>query len=604
MEGFEFVDANIRYDDRSTGTVATVSELNLKTSAITFDEPVDVSFSARVQSDQPKINTRLNMTTQLQFDQAFSDIRLDDLVFTVLAEANEFLPQAEKIEFKSSVRVLMDEQLVGLKSVELKALGLTVVADIGISQFQTSPVITGTVEVQPFNGRQVASRAGVVLPEMAGADALGRLAMKTRIKLAGERFEANDFEFKLDDSTLSGWLHMINISKQQLRYDLAFDRLDVNNYMPPAVEAENTSTTVKTPAVAPSSANTAVASTGDEEIELPLELMRSLDIQGDFRIADLTVLEYRIKQFLMTLNAKGGVIALKPVSMQLLGGQVNSAVTIDARKDIPAYAIKLDANQIQVGPVVDPFLVGVMGEEELTLEGAVNLAMNIKTRGETVNQLKRASKGNIVIRMKQTRVNGFDPAYYMRSSVADYVAGKGLGQYDAIMGEYRPRRVTVFDLIRSTIKLADGKARTDNFLMDSKRVKITAKGYVDIMKNSLDMMTSLQLPRGKTALEKIFDEPMYVRVYGPFAAIDYQIDTKRLKKSTTDVLKKEARAKLDAEKKRLQKKARAEQERLKQEARKKAEAEKRRLKEKADAERKRAEEKAKDKLKDKLKNLF
>lgn len=604
IEGFEFVDATIRYDDRSTGTLATVSELNLQTSAIAFDEPVDVSFGARVQSKQPKINIRLSLTTQLTFNREFSKFTLDDLVFTVLADAGVFLPQPEKIELKSSIKVLMDEQLVHLKSLELNALGLNLVAEIGISQFQSSPVIKGRLEVQPFNARQLAARAGVELPEMAGADALGRLAMKTRIKLAGERFEANDFEFKLDDSTLSGWLHVIDISKQQLRYDLAFDRLDINNYMPPVAEAEQGAAAPKA-ALAPAAAGAAsTAATGDEKIELPLEMIRSLDIQGDFRIAQLTALEYQIKQFLMTLKARDGLITLKPVSMQLLGGQLKTDVSIDARKAIPAYAIKLNANQIQVGPVADPFLVGIMGDEELNMEGAVNLAMNIKTRGETVNQLKRASKGEIVLDMKQTRVKGFDPAYYMRTSVADYVAGRGLGQYDAIMGEYRPRQVTVFGLIRSNINLADGKARTDNFLMDSKRVRITAKGYVDIMANSLDMMTSIQLPRGKTALEKIFDEPMYVRVFGPFEAIEYKIDTDRLKKSTTDVLKKEAKVKLDAEKKRLQKKARAEQERLKQEARKKLEAEKRRLKEKADAERKRAEEKAKNKLKDKLRNLF
>ena len=605
VEGFEFVDAVIHYHDRTSGTEATISELNLQTSAISFDEPIKLSFSARVKNNQPQIDSRLELTTVLTFDQAFSQISLDDLLLTVVADARGLLPQPEKFELRTNVKVLMDEQLVSVRPLTLDALGLTMKASIGISQFQSTPVISGNVEVPEFNARQVAKRAGVELPAMAAAEALGRLSMKTRIKLAGERFEANDFAFHLDDSTLTGWIHLLNISKQQLRYELAFDRLNVNHYMPPVDETVSGQTPSQ-PDVTPTGSrpSAAAADTGDEKIELPMELMRSLDIQGDFRIADLTALEYRIKQFLMTVKAKDGLISLKPVSMQLLGGQVSSALSIDARKAVPAYSIKLDANQIQVGPVVDPFLVGVMGGKDMNMEGAMNMSMAINTRGETVNQLKRASKGKIAIRMKQSRLNGFDPAYYVRKSVADYVAGSGLGQYDAIMGEYKPRKVTVFDLVRSDIRLADGKARTDNFLMDSLRVKITAKGYVDIMENRLDMMTSLQLPRGKTVLEKVFDEPVYVRVYGPFEAVEYKVDTDRLKKSTTDVLKKEAKAKLDAEKKRLEEKARARAREEEARLREKAEAEKRRLKEKADAERKRAEEKAKNKLREKFKSLF
>ncbi len=195
------------------------------------------------------------------------------------------------------------------------------------------------------------------------------------------------------------------------------------------------------------------AATGDEKIELPVEMMRNLDVQGDFRIASLTVKEYQIKQFLMTTKAHDGIIDIKPLAMQVLQGQVNSAVNVNVQKEKPAYAIDLSVNQVQAGPVVDPFLVGIMGDKPMTMEGAVNMTMDVKTTGETVNQLKQASKGQIVLDMKETAVNGFDPEFYMRSSVADYVDSKGFGMSKTIMGNYRPREVTVFDKIHSTVKL-------------------------------------------------------------------------------------------------------------------------------------------------------
>jgi AsmA protein len=587
VEGFEFVDAIIRYDDKSANTQATVSDLNLTTSAIEFDEPVKIEFGAHINNSQPEIDTRLELTTQLVFNKDFSEFNLSDFVFTVMAKANEFIKQDEKIEIKSDINVLMEEQRVTVKELQLTALGTTTVANITVSQFLQTPIIQGDIEVQAFNAREVAKRAGVELPPMAKADALSQVGVKTKLKMSGEKLQANDFSLQLDDSTLSGWIHVLNITKQQLRYDLAFDHLNINDYMPPATD-EPASAQV---AVGDAESTDAVsnATTGDEKIELPVEMLRKLDIEGNFRIASLTAKEYDIKQLLLTLKAHKGVIAIKPLSLQVLEGQVSSSVNINVQKTTPAYAMKLAVNQVQVGPAINPYLVGVMGDKPLTMKGAVNLKMDVKTSGDSVNKLKKSSKGQIVMDMKKTEVNGFDPEYYMRKSVADYIDGKGLSLSDSIMGSYKPREVTVFDKIHSTVNIANGKARTDDFIMDSRRVKVGAKGYVDIMQDKVDVTASTQLPRGKTAAEKMLDQPVYVRIHGPFTALEYDLDKKRLKSSTTDVLKNEAKAKVDAEKQRLQKKA---------------DEEKERLKKKVDAEQKRAEKKLKDKLKDKLKGLF
>jgi len=599
VEGFEFVDAMIRYDDRSSNTSATVSELNLTTSAIAFDEPIDVTFGARIENSQPAIDTRLEMSTQLTFDKELTTYTLRDLVFTIIANANEFIPQQEKIEVRSSIDVSMDEQRVVLKQLQLSALGTTTLADITVTQFMQDPVILGDVEVQSFNAREVAKRVAVELPVMARANALHHVAIKAKIKLHGQKLQANDFNLALDDSILSGWLHVIDIGKQQLRYDLSFDQLNINDYMPPVVEAAEKPGVVAGAGALPGAAVEGAA-TGDEKIELPVEMMRNLDVQGDLKIASLTAKEYQIKQFLMTTRAHGGIIDIKPLAMQLLQGQVNSAVNVNVQKEKPAYAIDLRVNQVQAGPVVDPFLVDIMGDKPMTMEGAVNIAMDVKTVGETVNQLKQASKGQLVLDMKETAVNGFDPEFYMRSSVADYVDSKGFGMSKTIMGNYRPREVTVFDKIHSTVKLADGKARTDDFLMSAERVQVTVKGHVDIMQDTVDVVSSVALPRGKTAVEKILDKPIFVRVHGPFDALQYDLDTDRLKKSTTDVLESQAKAKIDAEKQRLKDKAEAEKQRLKD----KADAEKRRAEEKAKEELKKQTDKYEDKLKDKLKGLF
>ncbi|MDT8283668.1 MAG: AsmA family protein, partial [Gammaproteobacteria bacterium] len=324
------------------------------------------------------------------------------------------------------------------------------------------------------------------------------------------------------------------------------------------------------------------AATGDEKIELPVEMMRKLDVQGDFRIAELTAKENQIKQLLITTKARNGIIDISPLSMQVLQGQVNADIKLDVQKQVPAYVLNLDVNQVQVGPIVNPYLVGLMADEPLEMKGAVNVKTAIKTSGDSVNVLKKSSRGSIVLDMKQTTLDGFDVEYYMRSSIANYVDSKGTGFSQSIMGDYQPRKVTVFDTIHSTVNVADGKARTDDFLMSSKRVEITAKGYVNIMVNTVDVTSAIRLPRGKTVLEKILNEPLFVRTHGPFEALQHDIDTDRLQKTTTDALTKQTKAEL----------------------KEKIDAEKARAKEKLDQELKKNTDKLQDKLKNKFKGLF
>lgn len=580
IEGFEFVDAVIGYDDRSSNIKTTVSELNLTTSAISFDESIDVQFGARIENNQPAIDTHLNLATQLRFNKALTVFNLNDFVFTILMKANDFIGQQEEIEIKTNIDISIDEQRIVVKQLQLSAFDTLTTSDIIISQFLSEALIQGNIEVQAFNARSLAKRIGVELPAMAKAEALHKVALKTSIKLQGEKLEANDFILSLDDSTLSGWLHVLNISKQQLRYDLVIDRLNINDYLPPVIEAIP-ATTAET--------NVVATTTGDEKIELPLEMLQQLDIQGDFRITELTAKEYNIKQFLMSLTARAGVIVLKPVAMQVLQGQVEAAVLLSVKQPVPVYELKLDVEQLQAGSVVNPYLVGMMGEKPINMSGAVNLTMDVKAEGESVNQLKQAAKGIIVLDMKETRVDGFDPEFFMRSAIADYVHSKGFGLSETIMGQYQPREVTVFDTIRSTINLANGKARTDNFLMDSRRVKVSAKGHANIMENTLNMVSTIQLPRAKTGVEKIFSEPVSVHIHGPFNALQFELDKDKLEKSTTGVLKKQAQEKVDAEKQRLKDKVKAEQKRAEEKARQE-------LKESTD--------KLEDKLKNKLKSIF
>ncbi len=596
IKGIELVDAIVHYDDRSTNASTTVSGLNLKTGKMQFYVPVDVDFSAHIKNKAPAIDTQLKLTTKLTLDKELTVFNLRDVVLTVVLRANEFIKQDEELKIKSSIDVLMDKQLITIKGLQLTALGIKARAEIQVSQLLKTPLIQGEVDVQPFNARDVAKRAGIELPEMAKDDALQKVSMQAKIKMQGEKLEANNFSLLLDESVFSGWVHMRDLSEQQLRYVLAADHFNIDHYLPPV-----TKDAVSDKAVVASAGEenpvtasvAAVAASADEKIELPIEMMRKLDIQGDLRITSLLIKAQEVKRFAMSVRAQKGEIVIYPLLMQVLEGTVASKVTLNVQNKIPAYTVNMEAKQLHLGPVVNPILKEAMEDEPISIKGAANLLMDIKASGETVKQLKQSSLGQIVLDMKDTEVNHFDPEHYMRKAVADYVQSKGLNLSKAIISEYRAKQRTVFDVIHGTVDLAKGKATTNDFIMRSPQVQVTAEGQVDILQNTLDMMSSTKLTSNRETLDKMLAEPIYVRVHGPFDALVYDLDRTRLAKSAVNALGGDAKAKIEAEKLRLKEKV---------------EAEKQSLKDKADAERQRVEEKAKqqinDKLKDKLKGLF
>lgn len=587
IKGIELVDSVVHYDDRSTNTSTTVSALNLKTGKLRFNEPVDVYFSAHIENKEPAIDTHLKLTTQLTLNEAFTVFNLRDVVLTVVARANKFIKQDETLEIKSSVDILMDEELVTLKQVQLTALGIKARADIKVSQLLKTPLIQGDIDVQPFNARDVAKRAGIELPDMENANALQEVSLKTKIKMQGERLEANDFRLSLDKAVFSGWIHVLDI----IRYELAAEQFDADHYLPPVTEEAVSDKGAATAGGAKSAtANAAVvAASDDEKIELPIDLMRKLDLQGSLRIASLRVKTHDVKQFLMTTRASKGEIDINPLSMQILEGTVVSKVKLNVQNKIPAYTVNMDVKQLHLGPVVNPILKEAMEDEPISIKGAANLLMDIKASGETVKQLKQSSLGQIVLDMKDTEVNDFDPEHYMRKAVAGYVQSKGLNLSKAIISEYKAKQNTVFDVIHGTVNLARGKATTNDFIMRSPQVQVTAEGQVDILQNTLDMMSSTKLTSNRVTLDKMLAEPIFVRVHGPFDALAYDIDKTRLAKSAVNALGGDAKAKVEAEKLRLKEKV---------------ETEKQALKEKADAERQRVEEKVKQKINDKLKDKF
>ena len=558
IEGIEFLGAAISYSDNTTSTQSTISELDLKTSKIEFDTPVDLKSHARVEHNQPALDASVDLSTSLTFNKEFSVFGLHKLLLNVAIKANDRVKQDIALSLESQARVNLDSQVAEIKTLRLKAFDVTTNAEITIKELLKAPAISGTVSVEKFNAVSLTKKLGITLPAMANRDALSSVALSTKLNMLGQRLDLDAISIQLDDSKLTGWVHVLDIATMKLRYELALNQINLNDYMPP--EQADTTKATDTTKVAE-----------DINIELPIELLNKLDLESVFTINALHILDYDISKLSITTKARNGIINIAPVSLDILEGKVTAELNLNVAKKLPAYTINMNASEIHAGPVVNPFLSKISTEKPMKLKGEANVTVAVKTQGKSLNGLKQAADGNITLKMNKTEIAGFDPEYLLRSSVSDYLMKKGLRSGPSNLSDYKPREVTAFEIISDTAIIKDGKIQTSDFLMDSNRMTIKAKGFADIMQNSMDVTSSLQLKRGKASAEKILDEPLHVRAHGPFSQLKFSIDTSAVAAIVSNQLKDKIKAETQ---------------------------------QKIEAEKQHAKDKLKDKLRNKLKGLF
>ena len=211
--------------------------------------------------------------------------------------------------------------------------------------------------------------------------------------------------------------------------------------------------------------------------------------------------------------------------------------------------------------------------------------------------------------MGKTELQGVDIEYFARNAVADYLVSKKIPVPDEQRGSYRPDEKTAFDRMHASASIGNGEVVNRDMALEGKRLKVTGAGVVNIMRNDIDYTAVVDVnpARVQTLAEKLLDQPLPVRIHGPFELLEFDVDKSGLTKALSDQLKQEAQQKLDEEKAKLQQKADEEKAKAQQKIdEEKAKLQQKRDEEKAKAQQKLDEEKAKQqqKLKDKLKGLF
>jgi AsmA protein len=340
------------------------------------------------------------------------------------------------------------------------------------------------------------------------------LRMNAKTLYSENKLALKPFELKIDESRLAGFVEIVNLSNPAYRFDLALDQIDLDRYLPPAQKG------AAKPATPGSAAGAAV--------EIPIGLLRALDLQGKFAIGKLKAFGIRSDDVRTQVSATKGLLQFGPNSAKLYGGTYGGRTVMDVRTNTPQFKFEEQLQKVQLGPFLKD--AGVFDK----FSGEAELKLVLSASGGDADRIKRTLNGNVSVAARDGKIEGVDLSKIVTEARRLYDKARGKN----VTVQAAPTDETAFKSLRASANVVNGVATTNDLKLEGPVVRADGGGSADLGKETLNYRIRVTL--AEAADRKGTTVP--VLIGGTFAAPTYGVDF-------GEVLKQEAGKKIDEKKK-------------------------------------------------------
>lgn len=574
VSGIEISDANIRWRDAQSGSDARLSGFNLTTGALAPGQPFDFSTDFSVQSDSAGVSAEIVGGGGITFDLEQQRYQLRQLQLSADAAGQSLPNGAMSVSLSSNVDADLAAGTVNAGDLILKALGVTLAGDVAVNGLNSEPSVVAAVSSETFNPTELMVALGIEPPLTADANVLKSGKLSAQLQASAAAASLTGLTIAIDDTTLKGSASLPDLSRElpALRFDLALDRIDLDRYLPPARDAEDGADTAATGNTPQSDPN--------EALPLPLELIRQLDIDGTFKVAQIKVANLSASDVSLPVQAKQGVVAANGIAAALYQGGMQAGFALDASTDSPAFKVDYQLNGVEAAPLLQDLL-----QDDPPISGQANLQSSFNTSGPTVTALISALAGRFNADFNNGSLNGINIGYQLRR------AKSLLSASDQPVEAAQVK--TDFSALHLGAVIRDGVLFSDDLDIRSPGLRIGGDGRVDLPQQMVDYTLRPKVVgsvegQGGADLEDLKGLAINIPIRGSFEQLAANFTGMVLKAMRADFKNQaEDRARALAE---------AEADKLKAEARAKAEAAEQQAREKIEAEKARAEQKLAEEL--------
>jgi len=437
-------------------------------------------------------------------------IRVEVSSASQLAEViKEFLPETvteddiADFALNGNVEIDTGAGTITLGRVDARALGLSLSGDITVQNFDAQPTFSGDVAISEFVPRELIQKMlGESVPT---ADEAVLLQASGRARLSGSAsaMRLDNIQMVLDQTKVNGWFGVKNFENPIYEFDLAMDGIDLDRYLAP-IDAQ--------PDKADDSAD-------DEDIVIPADQIRGLNMNGRARVNKLKMSGIQIQNAGITVLAADGIARFAPMTASMYGGGFDGQITINALGSKPALAIQGALRGIRL----DSLEQALFGQARI--RGTANLAIDLSGEGETFDENLGSSVGSVNFRISNGEYHGFNLGYTLCNLH---------NQFAKIAPPDRNvPNVTRFEEFTGTAAVQQGVATTDDLRALLAFGRITGRGISSLPDQRLNYdidatLTSAVPITGCEAMEKLVGESIPIKISGSFDNPSIQPDFGRL----------------------------------------------------------------------------
>lgn len=581
LGGLQIRDASFSYHDRGADEIYRIAPLNVNIDRLQFGQPVPVSADWVAElPDGSEIAGRLNSqvvlnealdTIRLPRLQAEVDVRLaDDLA--VLAELTGAVTLSENfeqalVEDLALLAVARGPDIPGGEQ-QARLLASRIEADLASGRYRLPELLltaagvemrlqadallgdeleaSAALELTPFDARQLMRRLAIDEPERADPDTLANVGGTAALRFAGGQLALESLDIVLDETTIRGDARVHSFDGPSAEFRLAIDAIDLDRYLPPPAEEER-------PAGEPGD--------GTAEIDLPVELLRGLRLDGEFTLGRLIVSGLRVTDIGAQLHADNGLVRLDPLQASLYEGRFMGRLALDVREATPRLVVSPQLSGIEAGPLLQDLL----GEPWLT--GTGDVEFDLVMTGNSVDEWLSSLSGDGRFAFDDATVRGINFAQEIRVAEAR-LTGAEVPE--------RETRDTDFARLTATFTAEEGIVRSDDLHGESPLLRIAGEGLANLAESTLDYRVTVNVVgtltgAGGRELDDVGRVPIPMRVRGPFDDLSISVS---LRDALTDLYREEIeeaeqelQQRLEDEERRVQERVDREAERLERRAR-------------------------------------
>jgi len=529
--GIEVADARLTWDDRTTATRYEITDLAFTTGAIEPDRAFDLDLNFRVSAAQPAIEGRFHLKGRVLLAAGMRAVDVTAATVDLDAAGAGVPGEQVSLSLASDLFVDLDAQTLSLPNLVLETLGLKISGTVaGAGIMADEPQFSGALAVAQFSPRAVIDKLGLAPVITRDAVVLAQATASLDWTASPQFFAANSLNLSLDDTRIDGTARIDSFAEPAIRFALKVDRIDLDRYLPPEAAGETTSQ----PA-----AGEAAGARGAEP--LPLDALRSLNLDGRLDVGKLTAFNLQSTNVVVQVKANNGLLRLNPLGASLYAGQYTGDITLDARKDTPRIAIDEKVSGVQAGPLLQD-LTG-----EARVQGKADVAAKLNGSGMSADAIKETLNGKTSFSFSEGSVKGVNIAALIRKAQAK------------LKGQPAPQEQpnqTDFSLMQGTATVSNGIVRNDDLLLQSPLLRISGKGQVSLPAETIDYTLTTKLVgslegQGGKSQEELKGVSIPVRVGGTFSKPTYAPD---LGAALSEAAKARLEEKVEKQKQKLQEK--------------------------------------------------